>query len=268
MDKIVTKIAASFKTIGVPRTIYKLAQHSLRVLYHRVIRKQTIEEKVSRFHNIEDRFTEIYRNNYWGNFESVSGNGSTLEASEKLRHQLPELVEKFSIRSVFDAPCGDFHWMREALKTLPINYIGGDIVRPLIDAHNSNFQNPTTKFIHVDITKDSFPASDLMICRDCLFHLSYDDTKLALQNFIDSKIPYLLTTTYVNNGGLNNKDIVTGSFRLMDLFSVPYHFPEDVLYRIDDTIPRETPREMCLWSRDQIIQAMEKFQQSPTGKVK
>ncbi|WP_283743517.1 class I SAM-dependent methyltransferase [Sideroxydans sp. CL21] len=260
MNKIVSKISASFNSIGIPRTIYKLTEHSFRVLYRRVIRKQTIEEKVSRFQNIEDRFTEIYRNNYWGNFESVSGNGSTLEASQNLRRQLPGLVEKFSIQTIFDAPCGDFHWMREALKNIQVNYIGGDIVRALVDAHNSNYKNAKTTFIHMDITKDSFPASDLMICRDCLFHLAYKDTKLALQNFIDSGIPYLLTTTYVNNGAFSNQDIVTGSFRLIDLFSAPYNFPKDVLYRIDDTIPRETSREMCLWSRDQIISAMEKFQ--------
>jgi hypothetical protein len=260
MNKIVTKITDSVNMIGVPRTIHKLIDHSFRVLYRKVNRKQTIENKVSRFQNIEDRFTEIYRNNYWGNFESVSGNGSTLAASMNLRRKLPALVEQFAIQSIFDAPCGDFHWMKEVLKTLPINYIGGDIVRPLVEAHNSKYQNSRTKFIHVDITKDNFPTSDLMICRDCLFHLSYSDTKLALQHFIDSKIPYLLTTTYVNNSEYSNKDIVTGSFRLIDLFAAPYHFPKEVLYRIDDTIPHEHPREMCLWSRDQIIEAMKRFQ--------
>ena len=46
---------------------------------------------------------------------------------------------------------------------------------------------------------------------------------------------------------------------MIDLLSAPYHFEENVLYRIEDTIPNETPREMCLWSREQIISAMEKF---------
>ena len=99
-----------------------------------------------------------------------------------------------------------------------------------------------------------------MICRDCLFHLSFNDTKLFLQNFIESKILYLLTTTYINNGEFSNQNIKTGDFRLIDLFSAPYHFEENVLYRIEDSIPNETPREMCLWSREQIISAIGKFQ--------
>lgn len=223
------------------------------------LRYKNVGVRISRFSGIEDKFTEIYHKNYWGNFESVSGKGSTLEATNNLRRQLPEIFEKFSIKTIFDAPCGDFNWMKEVLKKNRICYIGGDIVQPLIESHNSNFQDPHTKFLHVDLTKDDFPASDLMICRDCLFHLTYDQTKLVLQNFITSKIPYLLTTTHTQRGEFFNKDIETGSFRRIDLFSAPYHFPQDVLYRIDDSIPNVTQREMCLWSREQIISAMGKF---------
>jgi len=255
MQKIIKKIIASIRSIGVTGTLIKLSKH----LFNKMFRDQKIEEKIFSFQNIEDRFTAIYRNNLWGNFESVSGNGSTLEGTKNLRSKLPELFEKFSIKTIFDAPCGDFNWMRHFLEKSKVNYIGGDIVRPLIDEHNANFQNASTKFLHVDITKDKLPAADLMICRDCLFHLSYNDTKLFLQNFIDSKILYLLTTTYINQGEFSNQDIKTGGFRLIDLLSAPYHFEENVLYRIEDTIPNETPREMCLWSREQIISAMEKF---------
>ena len=138
-----------------------------------------------------------------------------------------------------------------------------------IESLNTRFKNDSTKFLHVDLTTDKFPQSDLMICRDCLFHLTYDQTKLVLQNFIDSDIKYLLTTTHLNNGRFSNKDIPTGSFRTIDLFSAPYHFPQEVLFRIDDSmpnftidgaIPDEARREMCLWSRDQVISVMEKFQ--------
>jgi hypothetical protein len=184
MQKIITKIITSFKTIGITRTIIKLSKH----LFNKLFRDKKIEEKIFSFQNIEDRFTEIYRKNLWGNFESVSGNGSTLEGTKNLRSKLPELFEKFSIKIIFDAPCGDFNWMRHFLEKSKVNYIGGDIVRPLIDEHNTNFQNASTNFLHVDITKDTLPEADLMICRDCLFHLSYNDTKLFLQNFIESKM--------------------------------------------------------------------------------
>lgn len=58
---------------------------------------------------LEDRFTDIYYGNGWTADESVSGQGSTVENTFKLRRQLPELFDKFEIRSIFDAPCGDFN---------------------------------------------------------------------------------------------------------------------------------------------------------------
>ncbi len=253
MKKIIAKIITSFKTIGIFPTLLKLGKH----FFSRLFREKVLTEKILEMDNIEDRFTEIYKNNVWGNFESVSGNGSTLEGTQNLRNKLPELIQQFSIHSVFDAPCGDFNWMSVFLKTTNIKYIGGDIVLPLIEAHQTNFKDTHTNFIHIDLTKDKFPEADLMICRDCLFHLSYQDTKLVLQNFINSNIKYLLTTTYVKSEDFNNRDITTGDFRLTDLFSAPYQFDQKALYRIDDTIPNETPREMCLWSREQILHALE-----------
>lgn len=255
MQKIIKRLIASLRTAGVTPTIIKVCKYSINK-----INRKKYEEKIFSIPNIEDKFTEIYRTNYWENFESVSGKGSTLEWTENLRLQLPELFEKFKIKTVFDAPCGDFNWMRYVVENTTINYIGGDIVYPLIEAHNTKYQNARTKFMHMDLTKDKFPASDLMICRDCLFHLSYSDTKLVLKNFIDSNIPYLLTTTFVDIGNFINKDITTGDFHYIDLISAPYHFPKDVLYRINDSLPSHPPRDMCLWSREQIILAMSMFQ--------
>jgi hypothetical protein len=95
-----------------------------------------------------------------------------------------------------------------------------------------------------------------MILRDCLFHLSYEDTKLVLKNFINSGIPFLLTTTHKNISGFQNKNITTGSFREIDLFSIPYSFDSKPITRIDDWIYPDPEREMCLWSRDQIITSL------------
>jgi hypothetical protein len=207
--------------------------------------------------NIEARFTKIYKMNYWRSAESVSGGGSTLVYTEKLRKALPGIFAQFSIRSLFDAPCGDFNWMRHFLSEHPMDYIGGDIVRPLIEAHTRQYENATTRFMHIDLTAQPFPAADMMLCRDCLFHLSYDDTKAVLQQFVASNIRYLLTTTHRNTTGFVNQDIATGGFRVIDLFSAPYNFPKDVLARIDDWLPPDNPpREMCLWTREQVITAL------------
>jgi hypothetical protein len=212
--------------------------------------------------NLEDRFTQIYNINYWNNRESASGRGSTIALTKNLREKLPELFTKFSIKNVFDGPCGDFNWMRLVVEETNINYIGGDIVLPLIQSNQSKYGKHNIRFEKIDLTKDALPTADLMICRDCLFHLSYEDAKLVLSNFIKSDIPYLLTTSYHSNISFENKNIVTGHFRKIDLFSVPYHFPKDVLFEIDDWIAPESPRSMYLWSKVQVIEALQKFQAS------
>jgi hypothetical protein len=206
--------------------------------------------------SIEDRFTKIYSENYWGDKESASGAGSTLKYTKGIREQLPRLFDQFAIKSVFDAPCGDFNWMPAVLAQRDIQYIGADIVKPLIDDLNTKHKDARTEFRHLDLTTQAFPLADLWICRDCLFHLSVADTLSVLRRFVESNIPYLLTTTH-KGGEFQNVDIQTGDFRFIDLFAKPYCFPAEVLFRTDDYQAPEHPREMCLWSRAQIICALE-----------
>jgi hypothetical protein len=221
--------------------------------YARNLRKTA---KILEASSIEDRFTTIYADNYWGDKESVSGYGSTLRYTTQLRDKLPALFERFHINSIFDAPCGDFNWMPSVLVGRDLHYVGADIVKPLIEALNAKHQTARVSFEHLDLTADAFPAADLWICRDCLFHLSRADTERALKRFIESNIPYLLTTTHKNLGEYQNVDIKTGDFRFIDLFAAPYNFPADVLFRIDDYHAPEQPREMCLWSRAQILNSL------------
>lgn len=204
----------------------------------------------------QTRFTAIYKGNHWGGDESASGRGSSLAYTDNLRAHLPGLFEQFKIRSVLDAPCGDFHWMRLVTNQLNIDYTGADIVKPIIESNQSKYANASTRFVQLDITRHPLPPADLMICRDCLFHLSYADVRAALVNFVKSGTPYLLTTTHINNGTFRNHDILTGSFRLIDLFSEPFNLPREPLARIADWIEPHPEREMCLWSSEQIAAAL------------
>ena len=215
---------------------------------HLAFHIQTIASKIIR----ENHFTKIYSNNSWGCNESRSGDGSTISYTENLRKNLPLLFNKFDIKSLLDAPCGDFNWMKLVVPSCPIKYIGVDIVKPLIELNNKEYSSDNISFKVLDITSDKLPLVDLMMCRDCLFHLSYDDTKLFLQNFINSGIPYLLTTTHENKNSFTNTDIATSAFRLIDLFSSPYNFDKNPLMVIDDWVEGFPARQMCLWTREQI----------------
>ncbi len=196
-------------------------------------------------------FAGIYERNIWKNAESISGHGSTLEYTESVRSALPVIFAKLNICGIVDAPCGDFNWMRR-VPLEGIQYCGIDIVPRLITENNSRYGSGNIRFICADISHTIFPDADLLFCRDCLFHLSFSDIRSFLQSFAESKIRYLMTTTHRNPYRFKNYDIVTGDFRVIDLFKPPFGFPHDVLFRVDDYLRPDPPREMCVWSSEQV----------------
>jgi hypothetical protein len=245
------KVINYYKNNGLLKTLFRI------IIYNKnIIKKFVFLKKVIRNNNIEDKFTWIYYSNFWSNGESLSGAGSTIKSTQNIRQRLPELIVKFNIKTVFDAPCGDLNWMKLLLPTLNVNYIGADIVAPLVDKLNESYGDESTKFVKINLITDLFPSADLMICRDCLFHLSYDDIHNVLTNFLKSDIKYLLTTTYLNEYKFKNRNIISGDFRVIDLFLEPFSFSTPPLDRFDDWLYPEQPREMCLWSKEQITEVV------------
>src|SRR5215204_2321496 len=59
----------------------------------------------------EQVFNQIYHRNHWGSLESVSGPGSELATTAEVRQGLSTLLTDLSIKSMLDAPCGDFNWI-------------------------------------------------------------------------------------------------------------------------------------------------------------
>jgi len=209
---------------------------------------------------MKEIFEKIIKENFWKRTpidnESPCGPGSSVRYTENIRNCLPTLIEKFNIKRMLDAPCGDFNWMKLVVANLNIEYTGGDIVPSLIKNNNDLYKTDTVKFQVIDITVDKLPDADLMLCRDCLFHLSIESIQCFLNNFVNSNIKYLLTTTHYNDKNFKNTDISTGDFRLLDLFSAPFNFDKNVLYQIDDWIDGYPPRSMILLSREQIKQCI------------
>jgi hypothetical protein len=241
------KLIKSFKDNGVKITILKV----IFFLKFLIIRKYH-EFFIFPLWSKKKVFKSIYKNNYWGSENSVSGPGSTLQYTEKIRNKLPLLISDFKINSIFDAPCGDFNWMSKIIEIHNIKYYGADIVDEIILKNQNDYIINNVIFKQIDITEDDFPRGyDLWLCRDCLFHLSYNDIFKALNKFLESDIPYILTTSHKGKD-IINRDILTGDFRLINLFTKPFSFPENCIYRFDDYLSPEQEREMCLWTRDQI----------------
>jgi len=206
--------------------------------------------KLARLGGTEERFTYIYEHNKWKDPKSVSGAGSSVQVTENIRREIPRLLDRFGVARMLDAPCGDYNWFR-LVERGTVRYIGGDIVKALVENNQESYGNETTSFVHLDIAKDALPDVDLWMCRDCLLHLSFDLIEQVLANFERSNILYFLASTHPNT--TNNFDIPTGHARLLNLGLPPFNFPEPLAV-IDDT-PDGTIefKRLGLWERSQLL---------------
>lgn len=173
------------------------------------------------------RFTRYFKKNTFGSMESVSGEGSTLEQTKVLKEVLPQIFIKYNIKSFTDAPCGDFNWMRYVDLNSLDSYKGLDIVKEIVESNNSKYSNDKISFQICDISNDPIGISDLILCRDCLVHLAYQDAIKVIRNFKSSGAKYLLTTTFADRP--TNKDLGSGIWRTLNLSLSPFNFPEPIM---------------------------------------
>jgi hypothetical protein len=110
-----------------------------------------------------DVFTHHFEENYWGHKESRSGEGSSLEHTANIRREIPLLIESLGLKSILDAPCGDYNWFRHIERKADVRYTGGDIVAPLIAQNNAQFGNENTQFAVMNIIADPLPDADLWL---------------------------------------------------------------------------------------------------------
>jgi hypothetical protein len=183
-------------------------------------------------------FGDIYRSKEWNGAESVSGPGSDLKRTESVRAALPGLLRELGVRSILDAPCGDFHWMKH-VDLSGIRYIGGDIVQELIETCRRQHASSSCSFEHLDLTSSELPRVDLVLVRDCLIHLSFADIAKVVANLRRSGSTYLLTTTFP--GKQWNIDIATGGFRPVNLERPPFNFPAPLRTIAEDPWVDHTP---------------------------
>jgi hypothetical protein len=169
-----------------------------------------------------DVFTEYYQSNFLGDEKSRSGPGSNESETKAVRERLPSLVRELGATTMLDIPCGDFHWMSE-VDIGNVAYTGADIVGQMVERNNAEYASDKRTFKTLDLIKDDLGAHDLVMCRDCLFHLGLRDGVDAIANIKRSGSRYLLSTTHVS--GTRNIDIETGGYRPINLTLWPFDLP-------------------------------------------
>ncbi|MEX0305822.1 MAG: hypothetical protein AB3N12_00415 [Ruegeria sp.] len=195
-----------------------------------------------------------------------SGPGSTLAATAPLREALPDLFERYAVKTFLDAPCGDWTWMQQ-VDLNGINYIGGDISLEVVQSVQEQHTAPGREFRHLDITSDPLPQADLMMCRDCLFHLKWWLRWAFFENFAQSDIPFLLTTKHhvSKNAKLGNN----AGFKLFNPCAAPFNLPEPIEEICETGTLNSDPeflqtregrlqRSIAIWSKEQVIDALKR----------
>lgn len=106
------------------------------------------------------------------------------------------IIGKYKIKSIIDAPCGDWSWM-QYIELKDIDYLGYDIVDFIIKENIEDYCRDNILFEIKDIINTEIPREvDLIICRDFLFHLRDDDILKVINNFKQTGSKYLISTSF------------------------------------------------------------------------
>lgn len=197
----------------------------------------------------DDVFKRIYAKRAWKGRESVSGRGSDFDQTSALRQGLPTLLRDLEVRHILDVPCGDFNWMRKVVEATPdLAYIGGDIVKEIVDSNTAAYGKPGVEFRHLDLLRDSLPTADLLFCRDCLVHLSESDIRAALANIAAASFSYVALTTFTQRK--RNRDIRTGRWRPINFQVAPFSLPAPLRLIVEECTEengRFSDKAMGVW---------------------
>ncbi len=198
--------------------------------------------------SLSEIFSYIYRTNLWGGSESRSGVGSGASPTRLLRREIPRLCHELRVRVMLDVPCGDFSWLSAA--ELDLDYIGADIVADLVNANRRQYasEKPRRSFLQRDLTVDRLPTADLVLCRDGLVHLSFEDISRALENLKRSHSRYLLTTTFTELE--ENRAISSGDWRPLNLQRPPFSFPKPIRSLVEGCTEEDgayADKALALW---------------------
>ena len=198
-----------------------------------------LSEIFARKPGLREAFTEIYRNNLWQGNESRSGTGSSLAQTASVRRELVPLLRRLGGNTLVDAACGDFAWMKE-VDLGGIQYTGVDIVAEMIAENKKRHGGAARRFLELDITRKVPPRADLILCRDCLVHLSFERALAAVANFKRSGAVYLLATTFTERKE-NCELMGLVSWRPLNLQLPPFNF-QPPMTLIDEECPEEEGR--------------------------
>jgi hypothetical protein len=163
-------------------------------------------------------FSRIYRDNAWNGIETRSGPGSHREPTRRIAVAIRHLTDWLQVETVFDAACGEGLWMPH----LP-GYMGMDVSSEALGVARQT--HPNRRYILGDIRTGCLRAG-LVICRDAIQHMSFNDGQMAIAQIATSRSRWMLLSTYIDG---ENVDIKTGDAYRPNLEAEPFNLPPALL---------------------------------------
>jgi len=133
---------------------------------------------------MSDIITEVdkYKKGWTGGLpETPCGHGSKLFVTKKQREWIPEIVEKYGIKSIADIGAGDMNWIKKT-DLGDVKYIPYDLVPRLPEVQ---------KF---DLVQEIPTKVDMIMCLWVLNHFPYEHCQQAIKNIKASGAKYLMMT--------------------------------------------------------------------------
>jgi trans-aconitate methyltransferase len=208
---------------------------------------------------LEMRFADVYRHALWGDEETRSGWGSKRESPhvQAALEYLRNIIRDYRIKTLSDIPCGDFNWQPLLFAEHGgLDYVGYDIVGGIVE--DNRRKSPGVRFEKLDITKQIPRRADLILCKDMLNHLKYDDIRRAITNMKQSGSEYLLASNDFT--WPENEDVADAgnNHRPVDICKPPLSYPAPIwnthymglwrLAEMPEQAPTDPPRG-DLWKR-------------------
>lgn len=192
---------------------------------------------------MQNTFSNIFTKDLWQSNrkykESKSGAGSFLKNTKNVRNDLPDLLNKYDIKSMLDIPCGDMNWISKL--NLNVDYVGADIVPELIAENQRNY--PDKNFKVLDVVNDPLPEMDLILCRDCFVHLPLEYIKLAIDNIRKAGIKYMLVTSFPVEVNIN---ISIGKWRPLNMKIEPFNLEAIEIIQENEKYKRQYQKQLIL----------------------
>lgn len=135
--------------------------------------KAAVRNWQNRHLTAQEVFTRVYAEKIWGQGDEAfySGPGSNPEAAKPYADFVTGFITQNNIQRVVDLGCGDFR-VGQMIAASGVNYVGTDVVQPLINENNKRFGNDHVRFECLDIASDDLPDGELCLIREVFQHIS------------------------------------------------------------------------------------------------